>query len=204
MLSASQLTLWRGYQCLFEALSFEISPGQAMLVRGPNGSGKTTLLRVVCGLTRPESGQVTWQQADLHRERAKIGTALAYSGHQTGLKGDLSLADNLSFVARLAGQPDRAWQALLAPLGLQDLEQLDVRLLSAGQQRRAALLRTLISPAPLWVMDEPLANLDDQGRGFVLEAVDSHLARGGLALLAVHEAVQLTHSALTLTLGDSA
>lgn len=86
---------------------------------------------------------------------------------------------------------------------MQELEQLDVRLLSAGQQRRAALVRTLISPAPLWVMDEPLANLDDQGRGFVLEAVNAHLARGGLALLAVHEAVQLAHSTLTLTLGDT-
>ncbi len=204
MLSVSQLTLWRGYQCLFEALSFEISAGQAMLVRGPNGSGKTTLLRVVCGLTRPEAGQVNWQHADLHRERAKIGTALAYSGHQTGLKGDLSLADNLSFFARLAGQTDSAWQTLLEPLGLQELEQLDVRLLSAGQQRRAALVRTLISPAPLWVMDEPLANLDEQGRGFVLEAVNAHLAGGGLALLAVHEVVQLAHNTLTLTLGDPA
>ncbi len=203
MLSASQLTLWRGYQCLFEALSFELSAGQAMLVRGPNGSGKTTLLRVVCGLTRPESGQVFWQQADLHRERAQVGTALAYSGHQTGLKGDLSLAENLSFFARLADQPDRIWQSLLEPLGLQELGELDVRLLSAGQQRRAALVRTLISPAPLWVMDEPLANLDEQGRSFVLDAVNAHLASGGLALLAVHEAVQLAHTSLTLTLGDS-
>ena len=61
---------------------------------------------------------------------------------------------------------------------------LDVRLLSAGQQRRAALVRTLISAAPLWIMDEPLANLDAAGRDLVLKAVDRHLEDGGIALMA--------------------
>lgn len=204
MLTASGLTLWRGYQCLFEQLEFAVSPGAALLVRGPNGSGKTTLLRVVCGLTRPEAGAVFWQGRDLQRHRVQLGPVIAYSGHQTGLKGDLTLAQNLRFAARLADQPDSAWQALLEPLGLAELSELDLRLLSAGQQRRAALLRTLISPAPLWVMDEPLANLDVAGRDFVLAAVDAHLGQGGIALLAIHEPVSLQASCDTLTLGAAA
>ena len=96
-----------------------------------------------------------------------------------------------------------AWQALLEPLGLAASVALDVRLLSAGQQRRAALVRTLISPAPLWVMDEPLANLDAAGREFVVAAVDRHLADGGVALLAVHESIELSAPSATLTLGET-
>jgi heme exporter protein A len=201
LLTASGLTLWRGYQCLFEQLEFTVSPGAALLVRGPNGSGKTTLLRVICGLTRPETGEVCWQGHNLQRQRSQLGTVIAYSGHQTGLKGDLTLTQNLRFAAKLADQPNTAWQSLLDPLGLTDLADVDVRLLSAGQQRRAALLRTLISPAPLWVMDEPLANLDDAGRDFVLAAVDSHLNNGGVALLAIHESVTLQADSDTLMLG---
>jgi heme exporter protein A len=204
LLTASGLTLWRGYQCLFEQLEFAVPPGAALLVRGPNGSGKTTLLRVVCGLTRPETGEVCWQGHDLQRHRSQLGTVIAYSGHHTGLKGDLTLAQNLRFAAKLADQPDTAWQTLLDPLGLAELANLDVRLLSAGQQRRAALLRTLISPAPLWVLDEPLANLDDAGRDFVLSAVDSHLSDGGVALLAIHEPVSLKSNSDTLMLGATA
>jgi len=204
LLTASGLTLWRGYQCLFEQLDFAVSPGAALLVRGPNGSGKTTLLRVICGLTRPETGEISWQGRDLQRDRAQLGRVIAYSGHQTGLKGDLSLAQNLRFAAKLAGRPEAAWQALLEPLGLTEAIALDVRLLSAGQQRRAALVRTLISPAPLWIMDEPLANLDDAGRKFMLAAVDRHLSDGGAALLAVHEVIQLTGGSHTLELGAAA
>lgn len=204
MLTASGLTLWRGYQCLFEQLDFAVSPGGALLVRGPNGSGKTTLLRVVCGLTRPEAGTVSWQGHDVQRERSQLGRVIAYSGHHIGLKGDLSLAQNLRFAARLADRTDAAWQALLEPLGLAESTALDVRLLSAGQQRRAALVRTLISPAPLWIMDEPLANLDAAGRAFVLAAVDRHLGDGGVALLAVHETIELAAGSTTLQLGDAA
>jgi len=201
LLTASGVTLWRGYQCLFEHLDFSVAPGAALLVRGPNGSGKTTLLRVVCGLTRAETGAVSWQGRDLHRHRSELGQVIAYTGHQTGLKGDLSLAQNLRFAARLADRPDAAWQALLDPLGLSGSTELDVRLLSAGQQRRAALVRTLISPAPLWVMDEPLANLDEAGRSFVLAAVERHLEGGGVALLAIHETISLSASSATLRLG---
>jgi heme exporter protein A len=203
LLTANGLTLWRGYQCLFEQLNFAVSAGAALLVRGPNGSGKTTLLRVVCGLTRPEAGEILWQGRDLQRERTQLGRVIAYGGHQTGLKGDLSLAQNLRFAARLAGRPDAAWQGLLEPLGLAASTALDVRLLSAGQQRRAALIRTLISAAPLWIMDEPLANLDAAGRELVLSAVDRHLDAGGLALLAIHETVELAAPSSTLTLGEA-
>jgi heme exporter protein A len=189
-LAARELTLWRGELCLFDALSFAVEPGQVLMVTGPNGAGKTTLLRVLCGLTRPESGQVRWGEQAVEGARAEFGAVLAYCGHQTGLKADLSLARNLAFAARVAGLEGEPWQPLLAQLGLAHCGELLVRHLSAGQQRRGALARALMVPARLWIFDEPFTNLDAAGREWLEGMLDAHLERGGLAVIAAHHALR--------------
>ncbi len=202
MISASGLTLWRGFRCLFEQLSFELATGEALLIRGPNGSGKTTLLRVLCGLTRPEAGQVHWAGEPIQAQRETFTRALAYLGHRTGLKADLSPEQNLQFAARLRGQRANL-DGALAAVGLAEQADLPVRHLSAGQQRRTALARLLQSNAKLWIMDEPLANLDAAGRDFVVSSLNNHLAAGGLAVLAVHEPLELARPCQSLTLGGN-
>ncbi len=191
MLAGRDLTLWRGATCLFQDLTCEVESGTALLVRGPNGSGKTTLLRVLCGLTRPEVGRVEWQGKRIEAQREEFGEALAYSGHATGLKGDLTVAQNLSFAARLLGQSGQPWRSCLEALGLGGRAQLEVRYLSAGQKRRASLVHVLISNAPLWIMDEPFSNLDEQGRAYLADRLAEHLASGGMAVLAAHHELQL-------------
>lgn len=204
MLTARDLTLWRGATCLFEDLSCAVESGSALLVRGPNGSGKTTLLRVLCGLTRPESGRVEWHGRPIEAQRETFGEALAYSGHATGLKGDLTVAQNLSFAARLLGHSGRPWQGCLEALGLGGRAQLEVRYLSAGQKRRASLVHVLISNAPLWIMDEPFSNLDEQGRAYLAQKLSGHLAAGGLAVVAAHHELELERGQVKrLELGEA-
>jgi len=127
MLKAVDLTLWRGTNCLFEDLSFELDRGSASLVSGPNGSGKTTLLRVVCGLTRPESGRVEWKETPIESVREEYGSQLAYFGHTTGLKADLTVVQNLAFVARMQGQGGRPWVPFLETLELAGVRDLPLR-----------------------------------------------------------------------------
>lgn len=203
MLNARDLTLWRGASCLFEDLTCEVQSGSVLLVRGPNGSGKTTLLRVLCGLTRPENGRVEWHGRPIESQRETFGEALAYCGHATGLKGDLTVAQNLSFAARLLGHSRRPWQGCLDALGLGGRAQLEVRYLSAGQKRRASLVHVLISNAPLWIMDEPFSNLDEQGKHYLAQKLSEHLADGGLAVLAAHHELELEHGLVRrLELGE--
>jgi heme exporter protein A len=200
LLQAENLTLWRGANCLFEKLSFDVPPGTALLVRGPNGSGKTTLLRVLCGLTRPESGRVIWTGAapDDRLPRAR----LAYSGHLAGLKADLTVGQNLAFAAELLGLDREAWRGTAETLGLGPYADLEVRYLSAGQKRRAALVRLLMSTAPAWVLDEPFTNLDADGRGLVEQALGRHLDGGGIAIVAAHHDLRIGDQRLRqLTLG---
>ncbi len=191
LLTAHDLTLWRGPFCLFHDLSFELGAGQALVIRGPNGSGKTTLLRVLCGLTRPETGRVEWNGHPVERNRHEFGTELAYFGHALGLKADLSVTQNLRFADSLTGGRSGDFGDYLAALDLQDCADLEVRYLSAGQKRRTALARVLMSGARLWVLDEPFTNLDAAGRAFVEDRLNAHLHRAGLAAVAAHHELSI-------------
>lgn len=192
-LCAEGLTLWRGTRCLFEELSFDVSPKTILLVQGPNGSGKTTLLRVLCGLTRPEAGQVSWAGQPIG---ADYRGQLAYFGHLPGLKADLTVRQNLDFFCSSQGNAAADRNAATAQLGLAHCEDIEVRHLSAGQKRRTALVRLLLSAAKIWILDEPFTNLDQQGRDLVERALNDHAARGGLAIVAAHHALHIEGSRL--------
>jgi heme exporter protein A len=203
VLTAHQLTLWRGSTCLFDELSLEVPKSTCLLVKGANGSGKTTLLRVLSGLTRPESGTVKWGGAALEHQRAEFGAALAYFGHATGLKADLTARQNLAFAAKIRGQRDNPWQAYVDPLELSLCLDLEVRYLSAGQKRRVALARVLMSAAVLWILDEPFANLDDAGRDYLQQRLQQHLEGGGSAVIAAHHDLSLASPVTLLRMEDA-
>lgn len=175
-LEVRALTASRGYATLFRDVGFALAPGELLAVRGDNGSGKTTLLRCVAGLTRPDAGEVL-----------RSG-ALLYAGHLPALQDDLDARANLRFLLRLQGHEiaAAALDAALEAVGLAQRRFLPTRRLSAGQRRRVGLARLALDPAPLWVLDEPLAALDAQGEALLGERLAAHRARGGLALVATH------------------
>ena len=190
-LSASGLTLFRGERCLFTDLAFALDAGEMLLLEGKNGSGKTSLLRAIAGLIEFEAGQIEWNGVAVKKQRQVFHGALAWLSHRTGLKGDLTLIENLRFEASLRAQKDVEFDAVLLRLGIERLTKLPLRALSAGQQRRVALARMLLTDVPLWLMDEPFTNLDRQGRALVLELVDEHLEAGGMCIMAAHQDVEI-------------
>jgi heme exporter protein A len=186
-LSAEHLTLFRGDRCLFKGLSFALNPGEMLLLEGSNGSGKTSLLRAIAGLLELESGTVLWNETPLRKEHQLFQNSTVWLSHKIGLKGDLTLVENLRYEATLRPQADIEFDSVLDQLGLKRLTRLPLRSLSAGQQRRVALARMLLSSATLWMMDEPVANLDSEGRRQVVEMVRQHLSKGGMAIVAAHQ-----------------
>jgi heme exporter protein A len=198
MLTANNLHLWRGDRHVLKGIGFELSPGEFLHVSGPNGTGKTTLLRVVCGLAQPEEGAVHWCGESIAALGSSYFEEVAYVAHDAGLKGDLTSRENLSFAARLRCTMTPADIDLaLAALNVVECADLPARALSAGQRRRVALGRLLLSQAPVWILDEPLTNLDTAGAALVLDLLERHLKSGGLALVA-------THGVLTMRGGKSA
>lgn len=181
----------RGEQVLFEGLDFSVRAGEAGLVEGANGSGKTTLLRTVCGLLRPEAGEIRWRGAAIDADRLAFQAQLHYLGHATGIKEELSARQNLAAHTALRGDAREALVPALARVGLAPFADAAVRTFSAGQRRRLALARMLCTPAPLWVLDEPFTALDRAGVALVQELIEEHCAAGGVALLSSHQQVQL-------------
>ena len=176
MLEASGLACSRGVATLFRDVTFRVTGGEWLAVRGPNGSGKTTLLRCVAGLTRVDSGEV-------RRDGDFI-----YSGHLAGIKDDLNAEENLAGALALRGVDagPQAVREALAQAGLAERRKLPARRLSAGQRRRIGLARLMLDPAPIWILDEPLTALDDEGQALFTRLLSRQLDRGGLALVATH------------------
>jgi heme exporter protein A len=181
-LEARALACSRGPSTLFRDLSFRVDRGEWIAVRGPNGSGKTTLLRCMAGLTRADAGTVK-----------REGT-IAYAGHLAGIKDDLSAEENLRSALALAGAAIDAQDArrALAEAGLAARRALPARRLSAGQRRRIGLARLMLDPASIWILDEPLTALDDEGQALFARTLSRHLERGGLALVATHQDLAVT------------
>lgn len=172
-LNVSDLAVARGGVPVLEGVSFRVSAGEALVLRGPNGCGKTTLLRTIAGLQPPLAGLI-----GLERE------AMAYAAHADGLKAVLSVRENLQFWVDVFGTG--AIEPALKAFDLRGLMDRPAGALSAGQKRRLGLARMVVTGRPVWVMDEPTVSLDVAAVAMFAEAVRAHLKGGGLALLATH------------------
>ncbi len=187
LLAASGLAFSRNETPVFGPLGFSVDANEALLVQGGNGAGKTTLLRVLAGLLRADAGRI---EIDGRPARADLRARfVAYLGHLPGLKADLSALRNLEFLCGLHGRrPKQTPDAAMGIVGLAGFEDAPLRTLSAGQKKRLGLARLWLSPAPLWLLDEPYANLDLDGINLVNRMVQAHLRSGGAALITTHGA----------------
>jgi heme exporter protein A len=193
MLEVTGLHLWRGDRHLLADLHLTLAAGEAVQLLWPNGTGKTSLLRCIAGFLHTEAGEIRWRGEPVARDRDRFHRELAYLGHETALKGDLTAMENLRFAVGLrhhvAGEE---LAGALQVAGIADLDpQQPVRSYSAGQQKRVALARLSLWGASLWLLDEPAANLDAAGQAVVSAFLQRHLARGGSALIATHQAVDI-------------
>ena len=188
LLEARGLSFHRQDEAVFAPLDFQLCEGELALVEGDNGSGKTTLLRILAGLLHVGEGQLRWRGEPLQRDQC-VGDIL-FIGHQLGLKADLSPFENLRIATGMYGcRVGTNPAAALSEVGLNGYEDEPVRRLSAGQKKRAALARLLLLPAALWLLDEPCANLDRTGIALVNRLLQTHIARGGTAMVTSHGAV---------------
>ena len=167
------LTVARGGVPVLEGLTFALTAGEVLVLRGPNGSGKTTLLRTLAGLQPPLAGEIS-----------QPPEAIAYGAHADGLKATLSVAENLAFWAAVHGLRDIG--PALDHFNLRSLASRAAQNLSAGQKRRLGLARLLVTGRPIWLLDEPTVSLDAASVGLFADAVRAHVADGGAALIATH------------------
>jgi heme ABC exporter ATP-binding subunit CcmA len=173
---------------LLSGIDLEVAEGEVVHLRGPNGAGKTSLLRAAAGLVPIVRGTAVVLGHDLRRDRRSVRRHVGLLGHSGFLYEEMTVEENLRFAARAARVGTGAVGPALERVQLAGrLATVPLVKLSAGQRRRASLA-ALIARAPrLWLLDEPHAGLDEDGRELVDSVVTEASAGGSTVLLASHE-----------------
>ena len=190
LLSVKGLCFERDDILVIDSVCLDLSDGEILQIEGPNGSGKTTLLRLLISALAPTHGDIYYRGTRLSECRFEYLSNLLFLGHQSAVKMTLTPEENLSW---MTGYSTTTEELLAALDSVQLIGYADVPCyrLSAGQQRRVALARLLISSAKIWFLDEPFAALDNQGVKLIEACMQGHLDVGGSVVLSTHQPIAM-------------
>ena len=194
LLQIENLACTRDDRVLFEHLSLSLAAGQMLLVEGRNGSGKTSLLRILTGLKLADEGEVLWRGKDIQQLAADYTEQVSYVGHHDGVKRDLSCLENLRLVQAMGKPSGVELDEALERVSLFRFGDTLVNNLSAGQKRRLALSRLMVTESLLWILDEPFTSLDKKSMaGFEL-MFENHLAQQGIIVMTSHHDIGMSNA----------
>jgi heme ABC exporter ATP-binding subunit CcmA len=169
-------------------VDLDVAPAEVVLLQGPNGAGKTTILRCCAGLVTVSAGEARVLGVDLVRDQRSVRRRVGLLGHSSSLYDELTVADNVRFWTRTAGADQGDADAAMERLGLGGrLRDVPVGRLSAGQRRRTSLAVMVARRAELWLLDEPHAGLDHEGRDLIDGLIADASVAGVTVLIASHE-----------------
>jgi len=172
---------------LLAGVNLTLESATTYVVTGPNGAGKTSLLRLLAGLETPNRGSGNVLGFDLcSAERRELRRHVGWLGHETSFYPDLSPTENLLFAARTTGADVAFIPVALERVGLTHRAKVPLKSLSAGQQRRVSLAWLLVRRPRLWLMDEPFASFDDEGRALISELIATAQTSGATVVLTSH------------------
>ncbi len=195
VIDVTGLTKTLGERRVVDDFDIKVPRGAIYGFLGPNGSGKTTTIRMLCGLLTPDAGEGTCLGFEVRKDAARIKEQVGYMTQKFSLYEDLSIRENLDFVARmyrLDRRKARVDQAL-ADLGLADRQKQLAGSLSGGWKQRLALAACLIHNPQLLLLDEPTAGVDPKARRDFWDEIRRLSAQGVTVLVSTHymdEAVQ--------------
>jgi ABC-2 type transport system ATP-binding protein len=182
------LTKRYGGRAVVDDVALRVARGRICGFLGPNGSGKTTTIRMLCGLLTPDAGEGTCLGLDLRRDALRIRREVGYMTQRFGLYEDLSIRENLEFIARLYELPDRAAAVdrTLERLGLAARQKQLAGELSGGWKQRLALAACLMHSPQLLLLDEPTAGVDPKARRDFWDQIHALAHEGITVLVSTH------------------
>ena len=189
-----------GYRRVFENVSFEAPEGTLIVLHGHNGTGKTSLLHMLAGLKAPLDGAIRWQGEEIYSAIKNHALDVTFIGHESMVKPELTVMENINFWAALSGDK-KSIPFALKKFGLEKYADTKCSELSKGWQKRVALSRLVFCPADIWVLDEPYNNLDHEISKLLDTMIAEKISVGGIVILSSHMYVPI-ESAIKLNISD--
>lgn len=201
-LSVRGLAKSYGARGLFRDVTFDLTPGDSLVITGRNGSGKSTLLRILCGLIRPSAGSVTFRVGERPASDRERRAMMGLVAPDLILYDELTALENLHFFARVRGLPrsDEELLALLEDVGLAGRGHDPAGTFSSGMRQRLKYAYALLHRPPILFLDEPTANLDEAGIAFVHRCI-TRQREGGILIVATNDREELQFGDRILRLG---
>jgi heme ABC exporter ATP-binding subunit CcmA len=173
---------------LLSGVDLELRASSLTVLVGANGAGKTSLLRLLAGLVGLSAGEGSVLGLDLASvDRRQLRRRVGWLGHEGSFYDDLTVEENLTFAAKALGRPIDEIATVLERVDLSSRRATSAKQLSAGQRRRLGLAWLLLRRPELWLLDEPYASLDDDGRTFFDALLGDVVERGATVVVSAHD-----------------
>ncbi len=194
LLQINNLACIRDDRVLFEHLNLSLAGGQMLLVEGRNGCGKTSLLRILTGLKLADEGEILWQGKTIEQHAVDYYEQVNYVGHHDGVKRELTCLENLRLVQAMGKPSGVDLDDALEQVNLYRYGDTLMGSLSAGQKRRLALSRLIVTEAKLWILDEPFTSLDKNSMASFEAMFEKHLAQEGTIVMTSHHDIEMANA----------
>jgi heme exporter protein A len=192
MLTCQNITISRGYNILIEKLGFSLFQGSCLNIYGANGCGKTTLMNYLASLSDVSKSSIIVNNIDVLDALDEYRQIMCYIGHKNALRPELTVLENLKFWAKLQHR-EITLPAAMECFGLTEYADYPIHKLSQGWQRKVALSKLLISDARIWLLDEPFANLDQEGIEYLQNLIKIRCDQKGVVIFTSHTPISNTN-----------
>mgnify|MGYP001166551987 FL=1 len=201
MLLVQNLSLERLDKKIFENINFSLGTNKIVMLKGRNGSGKTSLLKSVLCILEPTSGSMFWKGKPINKNVYDFYNNVTYISDKTSSIRQLTIANNIKIWKRifLSKLDNNQIDNILSNLNLSNLIEKKVNTLSLGEIKKLELLRLVLEEKKIWILDEPLNNLDSDTIEILAQTFEDHCDNGGSILFSTHQELQINSEKIILT-----
>ena len=196
MILVKDLSIERSNKKIFENINLSLGAGKIILLKGKNGSGKTTLLKAILNLIEPSSGAIYWKGKLLKKNLYDFYNNITYIADKTSSLRKLSVYENINVWKKifLSNITNSQVDNILKTLKLDTYVNKKVNSLSFGETKKLEYLRLIIENKKIWVLDEPLSNLDDESIDLLRQTFEDHLSKDGSIIFSSHQQSEINVS----------
>ncbi len=196
MILVKDLSIERSNKKIFENVNLSLGPGKIILLKGKNGSGKTTLLKVLLNLIEPSSGVIYWKGKLLKKNLYNFFNHVTYIADRTSSLSKLSVQENIKIWTKifLSNISNSQIENILKTLKLDIYLDQKVNSLSFGETKKLEFLRLIIENKKIWILDEPLSNLDNESINVIAQTFEDHRSKEGSIIFSSHQESEINVS----------